>query len=227
MEEVVPFVGLGLLHGLGQLVLLDVFVSVEIDVLDPYPGALVYSVVDPDGVLDDCVFLGFYLDVSVQESFLREIALDDVSGCLGHVIGEFSSPPEVEPFLEVSLLRLADSAECPAGNPGPFLEDNLQIDGIPVGTEAVNLEGDVLEVSLEIEAVNHGVEVVTWDAHLHALAQACLLDDLLGAEIMVSFYGYVSQDEFPGVIIVYLKACLLGRRKKRQCQRHDREYEFR
>ena len=78
MKEIVNLVGLGLLHGFGQLIFLDMVVSDEVDVLNLYLLTLVYGEIDLNGVFDYGVTLDFRADFALQETLFRKIPFDNV-----------------------------------------------------------------------------------------------------------------------------------------------------
>ena len=222
VEEVVEFVGLGLLHRAGELVLLDVVVADEVDFLDADLLALVDGEIDADGVLDDGVALHLGLDFAEQEALLGEVALDDVGGGLLHIFGELAAAAEVEALLDVLALGGLDAAEAPARHARTLLDADDEPGGIPLRAEVVDLDGDVLEVALQIQAADHIGDVLTGNGHFHSLVQACLIDDLLLSEDRVALDRNPRDDIFLRMVVVHFDPAILRpdqRRRKKQSQK--------
>ena len=208
LEEVVPRCGVGLLHVLGKLALLDIRVAGEVDFLDVHLLAAVYGKVHAYGAADYCVLDDLGVHVHVDEAFLLVVALDDVYGGVLHVVGEFAAGPEVEPFLEVFLLSGLDSGICPAGNARALTDYNLEPCGVGLGVEGVYPNLHVLEVSLGHKALHYSGDVVSGDGNFHALPEACELENLVFTEIHVAFYADAAHSKLSGVGVVNVHAFL-------------------
>ena len=203
-------------------------VADEVDRLDAHLLALVDGEVDADGVLDHGVTLDLGLDVAEQESLLGEVALDDVGGGLLHVLGELAAAAEAQALLDVLALTRLDAAERPAGHARALFDADLEPSGIPAGAEAVQLEGDVLEKALQVEAADYVGDVVARHGQGHALVQTRLVDDLLLAEHRIALDRNPRDDIFLRMVVVHLDSVVLrpgyGRRKQQSQKGQNPSY---
>ena len=198
VKEVVPSLGLGLLHGAGQLEVLHVLVAAEVDVLDLDLLALVYGEIDSDGVTYYRILFNLRLHRHPGESLLLEIPGDYVAARGGDVVGEFAAAAEIEPFEKFLALAVLDAGEGPAGHPGPFLDGDAKVDGIAALRHGIGGNGYVAEISLGPQAVDDIRNVVAGDRNAGALVQARELDNLVVAEISVALDADGGDYVFPG-----------------------------
>ena len=210
VEEIVVLVGFGLLHRTGELILLDMVVADEVDFLDADLFPPVDVEVDPDGVLDHGVALHLSPDAAVQEALFRVVALDDVGGCLLHVFGELAATPEVQPLLDILALARLHAAVGPAGHARTLLDADAEPRGIAVCAQAVDLDGHVLEITLQIQAAHHVGDVVAGHGHAHPGMHPGLVDDLLLAEHHVPLDGNPCDDVFLRMVVVHFHPAFLG-----------------
>ena len=206
LEEVVPAVGVGVLHILGQLELRHVVVSAEIDVADAYLVALVHVEVHADGPADNSVLLNLNIHLAQLIAFFLVVALDDVYRRGTHIVREFAAGTEVEPFLKVFLLTAPYAGECPAGHPGTLHDAYLEPGSVPLFTEGVHHHGHVFEETLGPYAAHYGGYVLTWDRNLGTGVKAGKLYYLVFREIIVSFHAHSADDVLCGVVIVHLNS---------------------
>ena len=179
-EEVVELVRLGLLHGPGEGEVLHSIVSIEVDVLDSDLFPTVHIEDDPGSVPDHGILLGLHIDLAVQEALFGIEALDDVGGSGEHIVGAFASRTETQAVIQLLLLSFLHSREQPGRDSRALGHHNLEECGIPLGTEMVNLQGDILEISLMPEPGGHAGEFLARDSNPRALPQTGKRDDLLG-----------------------------------------------
>ena len=86
LEEIVPLVGVGFLHVLGQAILLHMLVTGEVDVLNAHLGAFVHVEIHAHGAADHGIPDGLDVHVHLEESLFLIIALDNVYGSILHIV---------------------------------------------------------------------------------------------------------------------------------------------
>ena len=114
LEEVVPGVGVGILHVLCKLHLLHIRITCEVDFLDVNLLAAVHCKVHANCAADDGILDYFHIYLRILVTFFLVIALDDIYGSVLNIVREFTAGAEVEPFLEVFLLSGLYACVCPA-----------------------------------------------------------------------------------------------------------------
>ena len=226
VEEVVPFVALGLLHAPGELVFLHVFVAVEVDFADLDLVAAVHGEVHAYGVADNGIFLNLGLDLAVQETLFRIEAFDDVGRCFFHVGGELAAAAQAQAVLQVFLFTGLHSGEGPAGNPGTLHDANFQEDAVACRAQVVDIQGHVVEEALQGEPLHDGGHLFAGDCNLHALLQAGQVDNLAGGEVMVAFHVNAAQDIFLRAVIVYFHSPFLSQKTQREQHCCKKRQEF-
>ena len=205
LEEVVPLVGVGVLHGLGELVFRHVLVVAgEVDVLDADLVALLHVEVHPDGAADHGILLHLRVHLDQEVALFLEITFDDVLGSALYVVGEFAARTEVQALLQVLPLTGLDAGIGPAGDPGALLDDDLEPGGVLRRAERVHDHGHVLEESLGDQALDDAGHFLARDGEFHALADAGQLQDLVLAEVLVAFHTDAAHHVGLGISVIYL-----------------------
>ena len=97
----------------------------DLDLLSPVNCKL-----NSDCAADHTVSLGIYLNIDIMETFLLVVSLDYVSRGLGHILGELSSPPEIQTLKKFLLLAVLHTAERPSGDTRPLDDGHFQESGI-------------------------------------------------------------------------------------------------
>ena len=138
----------------------------------------------------------------IYEALVDIVALDDVGRSLGDILGIFVAAAEAEAFIEVLLLAAPHTGVCPAQHAGTLHDGDLEPGGVTSRREAVDADGDILEVPLAPDAVDDGRNVVSRDGEGQSLLHSGSRDDLLVAVVVVSFHPDPGDHELPRVVVV-------------------------
>ena len=203
-EKVIPLVGVGLLHVLGEFVLRDVGVADEIDVLDTDLVAFLDVEVHPDGAADHRVLLDLRVHLAEEVSLFLVVTLDDVFGSTLHVIGEFAARTEVQTLLEIFPLAGLDAGIGPAGDSRALLDHHLEPGGVAGGVQGIHPDGHVLEITLGDQTLHHARHVLARNGDGHAFLESGQLEDLVLAEVLVAFDAHPADNVFLRIRIIYL-----------------------
>ena len=202
-------------------------IAVKSDFLDLHLLAPVYRKVHPDSALYHRIFLCLDIDFCQKETLFLKIPYDYIGGRLGHVIGKFPSPLQVQALHQFFLLSRLHSGKGPAGNPWTFHYGNLEESGIGGRDYGIDYHSDILEVALHPKPVHYRRHIIARNSDLHSLLEACQLDYLSVTEIVVSFDSNASDFIFLRIVIIYHNTVfsVLGRQGDRNCgQKKEKDY---
>ena len=124
---------MGFLEGAAQALVLELFVSDEVDPADFDLLLAVDQEGDVHGLSgSERVVVDAYVDLGVAEALFGPVVADELLVLVDDVVGEFASAFEFEFFEQVLLLAFGDTLEGPVVDAGPLFEEDFEVEAVAV-----------------------------------------------------------------------------------------------
>ena len=127
---------MGLLEGAAQPLVGELRVADEVDLADLDLVLAVDHEGDVHHLRAHRVVLDAHVDLGVAESLFGPVLLDELAVLVDDVVRQLAAAAQLELLQQVGLLAARNALEGPVVDPGPLLEEDLQVEAVALDVGA-------------------------------------------------------------------------------------------